>query len=122
MDLANESVTKAEVGQAKAERDAEKLNKAIESNSIKLEEVDAELEVVNGDLAACTADLNILKEKVQEAMDASTDVQEALAESKAELDEKLTVTNAFRALEVGLLGRISEGLADHASDGHKAED
>lgn len=100
LDLANESITKAEVGQAKAERDAEKLEKAIASNTEKLEEVNAELEVVGGDLSACLADLAVIREKVQEAMDASTDVQEALAASKAELDEASTDINAFRALEV----------------------
>lgn len=100
LDLANESITKAEVGQAKAERDAEKLAKSIEANKGKLEEADAELEAVEGDLQACTADLNVLREKVQEAVDASTDVQEALAQSKAELDEKTEGINGFRALEV----------------------
>jgi structural maintenance of chromosome 4 len=100
LDMANESITKAEVGQAKAQRDIEKLNKALESNKVKIEEAEAEAEVVDGDLAACTADLNVLREKVQEAMDASTDVQEALAEAKAELDEKSGHINAFRALEV----------------------
>lgn len=100
LDLANESITKAEVGQAKAERDAEKLVKSIEANKAKLQEADAELDVVEGDLQACTSDLNVLREKVQEAVDASTDVQEALAQSKAELDEKLEDINGFRALEV----------------------
>lgn len=102
LDLANESITKAEVGQAKAERDAEKLGKAIEANKIKLEEAEAELEVVEGDLKACSGDLGVIRERVQEAVDASTDVQEALSQSKAELDEKMTDINSFRALEVGL--------------------
>lgn len=105
LDLANESITKSEVGQAKAERDAEKLKKAIAANTANMTEVNAELEVVNGDLAACSADLAVIREKVQEVMDASTDVQEALAASKAELDEKSTDINASRALEVRHDGR-----------------
>ena len=100
LDLANESITKTEVGQAKAERDVEKLEKALAGNKANMEEVNAELQAVDGDLAACSADLTVIKEKVQEVMDASTDVQEALAASKAELDEKSTDINAFRALEV----------------------
>ena len=103
LDLANESITKAEVGQTKAERDIVKLSKALESNSAKLSEVEGDLEVVEGDLQACTADLNILREKVQEVQDASGDVQENLAESKAELDEKSANINAFRKLEVSCL-------------------
>ena len=102
LDLANESITKAEVGQAKAERDVTKLGKALEGNTAKLEELEAEMATVEGDLQACTSDLNVLREKVQEATDASTDVQEALEQSKAELDEKLGDINAFRALEVSI--------------------
>lgn len=117
LDLANESIIKAEVGQAKAERDAEKLVKSIEANRVKLEETDAELAVVEGDLQACTSDLNVLKEKVQEAVDASTDVQEALSQSKAELDEKTEGINGFRALEVSAFIAV-RGLR---SDGFQTE-
>ena len=42
----------------------------------------------------------MIKEKVQEAQDASADEHEALQASKAELDEKTTDINAFRKLEV----------------------
>lgn len=100
LDLANESITKAEVGQAKSQRDAEKLERNIEGNKIKMQEVETELEVVQSDLDGCSRDLAVLKEKVQEAVDASTDVQEGLAESKKELDESSESVNAFRALEV----------------------
>jgi len=101
LDLANEAITKAEVGQAKAQRDVDKLQKAIEGNKATLGEVEAELEVVEGDLVSITGDLEVIRGKVQEAMDASTDVQDALGESKKELDEKLEGINGFRALEVG---------------------
>ena len=100
LDMANESITKAEVNQAKSQRDADKLQKSLASNQEKLAEVEAELEVVDGDLQAVSGDLAVIREKVQEAQDSSTDVQEALATSKAELDEKTTDINAFRALEV----------------------
>lgn len=100
LDLANEAITKAEVGHAKAQRDAEKMDKNIADNTSKMDEVAGELEVVDGDLQACTADLSVIREKVQEAQDASTDVQEALQQSKADLDEASTDINAFRKLEV----------------------
>lgn len=120
LDLANESITKAEVGQAKAERDVEKLTKSIDASKAKMEEVQAELDIVDGDLQACTADLNVLREKVQEAVDASTDVQDALAQSKAELDEKMEGINSFRALEVSLSNVAEESCS--FADGHQAED
>ena len=108
LNLANESITKSEVGQAKAERDAEKLEKAVITNQVKMEEVHNQLEVVEGDLAACSADLALIREKVQEAMDASADVQDGLAASKAELDEKSADINAFRTLEVCAPDHVTE--------------
>jgi structural maintenance of chromosome 4 len=102
LDLANDAITKAEVGQSKAKHDVEKLTKAIDSNTLKLEEVEEELGVVNADLEASEGDLRTIRDKVQEAQDASTDGQEALQASKAELDEKSTEINAFRKLEVSL--------------------
>ena len=109
VDLANESITKIEVGLAKAERDVEKLEKALVTNKANMEGVNAELQVVDGDLGACSADLAVIKEKVQEVMDASAEIQEALATSKAELDEKSMDINAFRALEVSWhMGRVCD--------------
>ncbi|WVQ96218.1 hypothetical protein IAU59_003322 [Kwoniella sp. CBS 9459] len=108
LDLANEAITKAEVGQAKAQRDSVKLEKSIEKNKVALEEVESELQVVEGDLQACSADLATIKEKVQEAMDASEDVKEALGESKKELDEKMGGINAFRALEMDIKQKIED--------------
>ncbi|KAL1408278.1 Structural maintenance of chromosomes protein 4 [Vanrija albida] len=108
LDLASEAITKAEVGQAKSIRDAEKLEKAIQANTAKAEEAQGELDVVEGDLQACSADLAIIREKVQEAQDASIDVQEALAQSKADLDEASTEVNAFRKLEMDIKQKIED--------------
>jgi len=103
LDLANDAITKAEVGQAKAKHDVEKLTKAIDSNTQKIEEVEEELSVVTADLEASEGDLRMIKEKVQEAQDASADEHDALQASKAELDEKTTDINAFRKLEVSMM-------------------
>jgi structural maintenance of chromosome 4 len=100
IDLAGENIVKAEVAQAKAQRDAEKLEKAITSNTSILEQLQAEYEVVEADLASCQADLETITSKVQEAQDGMEDVHETLAEAKQELDEKLTYINAFRSLQV----------------------
>lgn len=108
LDMASESITKAEVNQAKSQRDADKFAKSIASNQEKLVEVEAELEVVEGDLQAVSGDLAVIREKVQEAQDSSTDVQEALASSKAELDEKSADINAFRALEMDIKQKIED--------------
>ena len=108
LDLANDAITKAEVGQAKAVREVEKLGKAIEGNTVKLQEAEAELAVVQGDLDAVTGDLECIRAKVQEAVEASGDVQETLAESKKELDEKNGEINKFRKLEMDLKQKIDD--------------
>lgn len=100
LDLANEAITKAEVGQAKAIHDVDKLAKAIDSNTKKLQEVEEALAPVNGDLEAGENDLRVIQDQVQEAKDAVSEVEEELAASKTELDEKSTDINAFRKLEV----------------------
>lgn len=110
LDLANDAITKAEVGQAKAQHDVEKLQKAIKSNTAKMEEVDAELETVEGDLKAISDDLATLRQSVEEAQDTSTDVKEQLAESKAKLDEASTEINAFRKIEMDLKQKIDDNV------------
>ncbi|OCF77743.1 hypothetical protein I204_01743 [Kwoniella mangroviensis CBS 8886] len=108
LDLANEAITKAEVGQSKSQRDSTKLTKSIDKNQLALEEVESELEVVENDLKECSNDLNVIKSKVQEAQDASEDGKEALGESKKELDEKMQGINAFRALEMDIKQKIED--------------
>ncbi|WWC73446.1 uncharacterized protein I206_107416 [Kwoniella pini CBS 10737] len=108
LDLANEAVTKAEIGQTKSTRDVEKLNKTLEKNKLALEETEGELEVVENDLKACRNDLEVIKEKVQEAQDASEDVKDGLKESKKDLDEKMQGINAFRALEMDIKQKIED--------------
>jgi structural maintenance of chromosome 4 len=103
INIAGEKITKSEVGQAKAERDAEKLEKAIASSQTKLEELESELEIADADLQSCTADLETIRAKVQEAQNGLEFVQDDLADAKKELDEKSQNINAFRALEVSVV-------------------
>ncbi len=100
INIAGEKITKAEVGQAKAERDAEKLEKTIASSQSKLEELESELDIADADLQSCTADLETIRAKVQEAQNGLEFVQDDLAEAKKELDGKTQNINAFRAMEV----------------------
>lgn len=101
LDLANESITKAEVGQAKAARDVEKLENSIASSKTTLEEVVEELELVESNLEGCTADLNKVIDSIQQVNDSSDDINEDFEQSKQQLEEKQAGINAFRALEVG---------------------
>jgi structural maintenance of chromosome 4 len=110
LDLANDAITKAEVGQAKAQHDVEKLQRAIAANTTKIEEVDTELASVEGDLKAISDDLATLRQSVEEAQDSSVDVKEQLAESKAKLDEASTEINAFRKIEMDLKQKIDDNV------------
>lgn len=107
LDLANESITKAEVGQAKAARDVEKLENSIASSKTTLEEVVEELELVESNLEGCTADLNKVIDSIQQVNDSSDDINEDFEQSKQQLEEKQAGINAFRALEVSFLFSFS---------------
>lgn len=100
IDLGGDNLTKAEVAQAKAERDAEKLSKSIAANTAKLEEMDGELATIEGEWKACSNDLETIRSKVEEAQNSLEAVQDTLTEAKNELEEKSSSINAFRALEV----------------------
>lgn len=121
LDLASDAITKAEVGQAKSTRDAEKAEKAIVANTVLLEKVDEEFEVLDGDLQACSALSADIREKLEEAQEASTDDQEALAQSKAALDEASTEVNAFRKLEMDIKQQIDDNtrIQKDSKDKHK---
>ncbi|WVO23287.1 uncharacterized protein IAS62_004637 [Cryptococcus decagattii] len=108
LDLANESITKAEVGQAKAARDVEKLENSIANNKNTLEEVVEELELVESNLEGCSADLNKVIDSIQQVNDSSDDINEDFEQSKQQLEEKQAGINAFRALEMDYKQQIED--------------
>lgn len=108
IDMANEAITKAEVGQAKNERDAEKMEKSIAGNTEKLEELGAELQAVEEDLKASTSDRQLIEENVKDAVDAMETVHDTLSEAKAEWEEASTSINAFRALEMDIKQKLED--------------
>lgn len=112
LDLANDSVTKAEVGQAKASHDAEKMQKSIKSNTIKLDEVEIELADFDADLAVCIKQLEEIRDSLQKAQDETSEFQEDLAEAKAELDEASTEINSFRKFEMTKKQKIEDLVRD----------
>lgn len=100
IDHINETITKAEVGKAKAERDSEKLGGSLSSSGTALEELDGELDVLEEELAVCSEDLANVRAQVEKAQNIADSAKEDLAEMKAELDEKMVLINKFRAKEV----------------------
>lgn len=108
IELANESITKAQVGQSKNERDAEKLEKSIAANEGKLEEIQQELAIVEEDLTGSTNGRQVIEDMLKGASDTMETVQDTLEEAKTELDEKTASINAFRALEMDIKQKLED--------------
>lgn len=100
MDHINETITRAEVGKAKAERDSEKLGTNLKNNAASLEEQEATLGELEEVLAVCGEDLENVRKRVEQAQSVADAAKEDLAEMKAELDERMVLINKFRAKEV----------------------
>ncbi|KAG8852500.1 hypothetical protein FRB96_008688 [Tulasnella sp. 330] len=106
IDLANDQITKAEVGQAKSQKDAEKLDQAIANAEAQLEALKGDVEDLDNLLGACQEDLAGLKEKVDLANEVAEKHTEELSEMKADLDEKTKQINHFRKKEVSLQQKL----------------
>lgn len=100
IDLANDQITKAEVGRAKAEKDVEKYGHSIEHAETQLGEMKAEVDELDSVLATCQEDMNGVREKVEMAQGIAEQHSDELEEMKAELDEKQVLINKFRQKEV----------------------
>ena len=103
IDHLNDQVTKAEVGKAKAVRDAEKFDASIASASESLEGIEGELQALDEDLELRSQDLVRVRTQVEKAQEIAESAKDDLAEMKAELDEKMVLLNEFRAKEVSSL-------------------
>ena len=100
INIALEEITKAEVHVSKAEKDAERCDKAIAGNIGALEEIEAELEELNGQLEECDKYVSQLQDKVDKAQTAAENAKEDLDSLKTKLDEKTEQIQKFRQKEV----------------------
>ncbi|KAG8974695.1 hypothetical protein FRB90_009718, partial [Tulasnella sp. 427] len=108
MDLANDQITKAEVGKAKAEKDVEKYTHSIDAAEAQLEEMKAEIDELDNVLASCQEDINGVREKVNMAQEAAEKHSNDLEDMKSELDEKQASINKFRKKELAINQSIDE--------------
>jgi structural maintenance of chromosome 4 len=100
INLANDEITRAEVGKAKCEKDQQKLEAAIEANTETLAQVDEMLVGIDEHLNECQTTLNNIRTKVEQAQGATEHAKEDLDDLKGELDEQMKVIQKFRAKEV----------------------
>lgn len=100
IELASDKVTKAEVEQTKSAKEAEKLEKAIASNTTKLDDLDLQLEELDKQLTVCVEDMRLVRAAVDEARYGMESLEEELAAVKEQLDEQSSSLHAFKAREV----------------------
>lgn len=104
---ANDRLTKSEVGRAKSEKDAIKLGKAIEANTLALKLAEGELEHFTtqiGDGAATSATVRKAVEQSKMVLDEKV---EELAEMKKDLDDKVDMITQFKKREVSCIPSLS---------------
>ncbi|SCV71157.1 BQ2448_2745 [Microbotryum intermedium] len=108
IDLANERLTKAEVGKAKSEKDAAKLTKSMGANQKALESAQHELEELMQQMQGGDAEVSAVRdavEKVQAVLESKTD---ELAEMKRTLDAQLEIMTQFRKREMELKQQVDQ--------------
>jgi structural maintenance of chromosome 4 len=110
INLANEEITKAEVAKAKAKKDTNKLENAIQLNKAALEDVQQEIAGLDEQLRECEEVLDDIRSKVDAAQTAAENAKEDLEGIKSDLDEKMVGIQEFRKKEV----RLYPCLLDYA--------
>ena len=100
INLANDEITKAEVAKAKAEKDASKLEIALETHTSEFADAEAELKQLNDQLREVADYVAEIRSKVEAAQTAAEYSKDDLENLKTELDEKTEEIQEFRKKEV----------------------
>lgn len=100
INLANDEITRAEVGKTKCEKDHQKFNSMIESNTESLTQVEGMVAEIDEQLREVQATLEKIRTKVEQAQVATDHAKEDLDDLKSELDDQMKVIQKFRAKEV----------------------
>jgi len=100
INLANDEITKAEVAKAKAEKDASKLETALQTHTSEFADVEAELKQLNNQLKEVADYVAELRSKVEAAQTAAEYSKDDLENLNTELDEKTEEIQEFRKKEV----------------------
>lgn len=106
INVANDEITRAEVAKAKCEKDRQKLDSLIDSNTESLSQVDDAIAGIDEQLSECQTTLNTIRTKVEQAQVATDHAKEDLDDLKAELDEQMKIIQKFRAREVGFRSNV----------------
>ncbi|KAG8744660.1 hypothetical protein FRC10_009693 [Ceratobasidium sp. 414] len=122
IELANDQLLKGESGQTKCEKDSKKYIQSIEANETALEQTETEMATLDADLQACQADMRKLQKAVAQAEAAKDTYEDTLKELKEELDDKMKLTQSFRAKEQEFNQQISESEKELKGHKHKLKE
>ncbi|TFK70065.1 hypothetical protein BDN72DRAFT_839506 [Pluteus cervinus] len=106
--IANDELTKAEVGKAKAEKDSVKYDSTIEANEAALEELKQGQQEYEKQLAELQENVAALQENVEEAQGLVESRKEDCDKLKKELDKKEEQIQAFRKKEMELTQALND--------------
>ncbi|SGY49508.1 BQ5605_C001g00787 [Microbotryum silenes-dioicae] len=108
IDLANERLTKAEVGKAKSEKDAAKLTKSIGANQKALEAAQQELEELVQQMQGGDEEVSAVRDAVAKAQGVLESKTDELAEMKRTLDAQIEIMTQFRKREMELKQQVDQ--------------
>ncbi|KDE07484.1 hypothetical protein MVLG_02159 [Microbotryum lychnidis-dioicae p1A1 Lamole] len=108
IDLANERLTKAEVGKAKSEKDAAKLTKSIGANQKGLEAAQQELEELVQQMQGGDEEVSAVRDAVAKAQAVLESKTDELAEMKRTLDAQIEIMTQFRKREMELKQQVDQ--------------
>ncbi|SCZ99488.1 BZ3500_MvSof-1268-A1-R1_Chr3-1g06035 [Microbotryum saponariae] len=108
IDLANERLTKAEVGKAKSEKDAAKLTKSIGANQKALEAAQQELEELMQQMQGGDEEVSAVRDAVAKAQAVLESKTDELAEMKRTLDAQIEIMTQFRKREMELKQQVDQ--------------
>ncbi|KAI5119782.1 hypothetical protein M0805_009253 [Coniferiporia weirii] len=121
INLAMDEITKAEVNKAKAEKDAVRFAKTVETNLAALQEVEAELEELTEQLSECNEYVTEMQSKVDAAQSAAENAKDDLENLKAELDTKTEQIQQFRQREMEIQQQLNDAKKE-SQENEKAID
>ncbi|RHZ78261.1 hypothetical protein Glove_166g207 [Diversispora epigaea] len=109
IDMMNEQITTSHVAKSKAEKDATKFENSIMKNESEIELLNREMQELEDNIRQNTEASGEIGFRADKAKEKLQDMKEALDEIKAERDEKTTMINQIRAIQLEINNKLENG-------------
>ncbi|CAG8544867.1 13952_t:CDS:10, partial [Acaulospora colombiana] len=123
MDMINDRITTAQVAKSKAEKDVTKFENSISKNEREIEQLNLEMQELEGNIRQNTEASRSIAFKAEEAKKARginiADKKEVLDVIKAERDEKATIINHTRAIQLEIKNKLENNERILSENRHK---